>query len=132
MWEVKVMKKSIAIIFALSLLLLAFTACGRSPERQLAGRWEADGTAQFQVMEFIPHNDNPQRGRVNLRMLGNQVEGEYEVTPGEDGEQHQLTITYTLAMFPTTQEFTFTVEGNTLTLQGERDDDVMAFQRARG
>ena len=124
------MKKSIAIIFALSLLLLALAACGRSPERQLAGRWEADGTAQFQVMEFIPHSDNPQRGRVNLRMLGNQVEGEYEIELGEDGEQLWLTITYTLAMFPTTREFYFAIEGDELVLRGEGDGAEVIYRRA--
>jgi hypothetical protein len=114
------MRKSIAVFCVLSLLMLALVACGGGasrPEQLIAGRWEPDGPAQFQSMEFIPHGGEPQRGRVNLRMLGNEISGEYQVTPGE--EQHHLAITYTLTMFPTTREFFFTIEDDALELQEE-------------
>lgn len=116
------MKKIIAVFCALSLLMLTLAACGNGanrPEQRIAGRWESDaGATEFQAMEFIPSSDNPQRGQVNLQMLSNEISGDYEITPGD--EQHRLTITYTLMMFPTTREYYFTVEDDTLMLQKGR------------
>jgi len=111
------MKKMTAVLCALS-LLLALAACSSGanrPEQRIAGRWESDvGATEFQTMEFIPNSDNPQRGQVNLRILGNEISGDYEIASGE--EQHRLIITYTLMMFPTTREFTFALEDDTLVL----------------
>ena len=105
------MRKSIAIFCALSLLMLTLVACGggaNRPEQLIAGRWEPDGAAAFQAMEFSPHSGDMQRGQVHLSMMGNEISGEYEIAPGE--EQHHLAITYTLTMFPATREFLFTIE----------------------
>jgi len=116
------MKKMIAVSCALSLLMLTLAACGNGanrPEQRIAGRWKSDASAtEFQAMEFVPDSDNPQRGQVNLQVLSNEIKGEYEITPGD--EQNRLTITYTLMMFPTTREFTFTVEEDTLVLRKGR------------
>ena len=116
------MKKIIAVFGVLSLLTLMLAACGNRanrPEQRIAGRWESNaGATEFQFMEFIPNSENPQRGQVNLRLLSNEISGEYEITTGD--EQHRLTITYTLMMFPTTREFYFTVEDDTLVLQKGR------------
>ena len=125
------MKKSIAIFCALSLLMLALVTCGGGadrPEQLIAGRWEPDGAAPFQAMEFSPNSNNPQRGQVHLSMMGNEIRGEYEIAPGE--EQHRLTITYTLAMFPATRVFLFTIEGDTLVVQEEGAPGSVGYRRA--
>ena len=126
------MKKVIALIFSAA-LLLALSACGNGanqPEQRIAGRWEsvAVGATEFQAMEFIPHSDDPQRGQVHLRMLSNEISGAYEITPGD--EQHRLTITYTLTMFPTTREFSFAVEDDSLVLQEEGAAEGLAYRRS--
>ena len=124
------MKKSIAAFCALFLLMLTLAACGggaSQPEQRIAGRWEPDGSAPFQAIEFIPHSDDPQRGKVNLSMMGNEISGQYEITPGE--EQQRLAITYTLAMFPTTRAFYFTVEDDVLVLQEEESSVSVTYRR---
>jgi hypothetical protein len=60
-------------------------------------------------------------------MMGNVVNGEYEITPGE--EQHQLTITYTMALFPATRQFRFSIEGDTLVLQEKNADTGVTYRR---
>ena len=111
------MRRAIVVFCALSLLLLTLAACGSAdrPEQRIAGRWDSTtGATEFQAMEFVPNSDNPQRGQVTLHMLGNEISGEYKIAPGD--EQHRLTITYTLMMFPTTREFFFAVEKDSLVL----------------
>jgi len=125
------MKKSIAIFCALSLLMLTLAACGGGAdqaEQLIAGRWEPDGAAPFQAMEFIPHGGNPQRGQVHLSMMGNEISGEYEIAPGE--EQHRLVITYTLTMFPATREFLCTIEADALVVQEEGAPGSVTYRRA--
>ena len=120
-------RKIIAAICALSLLALAFAACGGKAEQRIAGRWEPDGPAQFQNIEFIPNGDKPQRGQVNLSMMGNEISGKYEIAPGD--KQHRLTITYTLALLPTTREFLFTIKGDTLVLQEDKASASTTYRR---
>jgi hypothetical protein len=112
------MKKNIPILCVLSFLFFVFSACdGRAtrPEQLIAGWWVPDGSAQFQSIKFTPHGDDPQRGKVNLRMMGNEISGEYEITPGD--EWNRLAVTYTLAILPTTRVFQFTIEDDVLVLQ---------------
>ena len=124
------MRKRIATFCALILLMLTLVACGNSangPKKLIAGRWESDSVAQIQAMEFSPHKDDVQRGQVYLSMLGNEISGEYEIEQGE--EQHQLTITYTLTMFPTTRKFIFTIESEALVLQEENSSVSINYRK---
>jgi len=124
------MKKVAAFFFALVLLMPIFAACGSKanrPEHLIAGRWEPEGPTRFQSMDFIPDSGSPQRGRVDLRMMGNDISGEYEITPGD--EQHKLTINYTLALLPATREFTFTIESDTLVLQEENSSASVNYRK---
>ena len=124
------MKKIVAVLCALLLLILAACDGGaKGPEKRIAGRWESTaGTTEFQTMEFVPGEDNQQRGQVNLCILSNEISGEYEIVPGE--EQHHLSISYTLMMLPTTREFYFTIEEDVLVLQSENASEGVSYKRA--
>jgi len=124
------MKKIVAVFCVLSLLMLA--ACDSRENqigKQIAGRWEGTaGATEFQSMEFVPSNDNPLRGQINLRIYSNEISGEYEITPGE--EQHLLSISYTLMMFPAARTFHFTIADDALTLQEEDSSASATYRRA--
>jgi len=122
------MRKCIAVFCVLS--LLALVACGceaNRPEQLIAGRWEAENSAQFQAMEFSPHGGDMQRGQVHLSMMGKEINGKYKIVPDE--EQHRMTITYTLMMFPATRVFLFTLEGDALVLQEENSAVSVDYRR---
>jgi len=124
------MKKVISVFCVLFLIMPVLTACrseANQPGQLIAGRWEPDGSARFQVMEFIPDSDNPRHGKVNLRMMGNEMSGEYEIT--SEDEQQQLTIVYTLALLPTTRKYRFTIEGDALVLQEEDSPASVTYRR---
>ena len=125
------MRKLFTVLCALALLMLALAACGSNanrPELLIAGHWVPEGSAQFQAMEFVPNNDNPQSGKVRLSMMGNEISGTYDIVPGN--EQHYLTITYTLTLFPTTKKFDFTVESDDLVLQEENAPASTTYRRS--
>ena len=125
------MKKTIAAFCALSLLILILASCGGGatpPEQLIAGRWESDGPARLQVLEFSPYSDDPLCGQVQLSMMGNEISGEYEIAPGE--ERQRLTITYTLTLLPATRIFDFTIEDDALVLQEEKAPASVTYRRA--
>ena len=129
------MKRIIAILLIAATAALALSACGGAagPEQLLAGRWYGSvGNFEFQSMEFIPDEDDPARGRVNL-MLGNLVSGSYEVLPPEQrGEPAGLNVTYTLGMISHTLRYSFTLDETTLVLRGEKSGLDLTYTRAGG
>ena len=128
------MKKITAILCAAALAALALPACGArtGPAQLLAGKWDGSvGLLEFQAMEFVPDEEDPLRGRVDLSLVSNFIDGSYEVFPPDKrGEPGRLKITYTLSMFSTTNEYAFTVDGDTLTLLNERTNVTLTYKRA--
>ncbi|MCL1951863.1 MAG: hypothetical protein FWF60_03440 [Oscillospiraceae bacterium] len=126
------MKKAIATLCLLAALCGVLAACGApKPEALLAGKWDASvASLEFNAFEFVPSQDDPRKGTVNLGMIGSLVPGSYEVVPpqGKDAP-NVVKITYTLAMFSTTRSYTFTVDATTLTLQGEGSGVAMTYTR---
>ena len=126
------MKKILAVLCLLALLGGISTACGASkPGALLAGKWNADlASFEFKAFEFVPGEDGPGKGTVNLGMLSNLVKGSYEVLPAESKDAKDMVkITYTLWMISTTRSYYFTVDGNTLTLQEESSGFTTTYTR---
>ena len=117
------MKKAISILCLLALLSGVGAACGApKPGALLAGKWKAAASSfEFQLFEFVPGEDGPGKGRVNLGMTGllsNLISGSYEVIPAERKDAQDIVkITYTLLMISTTRSYFFTVDSTSLTLQ---------------
>jgi len=131
------MKKTIAIFAAFALLAVAFAGCALplSPQRLLAGKWQASA-AGFEVssFEFTPGEKDPLKGTVavGLGPLSGLVNGTYTVTPGKGDAADRLEVTYTVLMISTTQAYTFTVSEDTLTLKGENSSLALTYARVTG
>jgi len=126
------MKKTLAILCLLALLGGCLAACGtRKPEKLLAGKWNADvASFEFKAFEFVPGQDDPRKGTVNLGLIGRLVDGTYEVVPAENKDaQPMVKITYKLLLVSTTRNYFFTVNATTLTLQKEGSDVAMTYTR---
>jgi len=126
------MKKTLTILCLLAVLGSVSTACGApKPEALLAGKWKASvASFEFNAFEFVPSQDNPRKGSVNIGMLSNLVQGSYEVIPPESKDaQSVVNITYTLAMFSNTRGYTFTVDDTTLHLQREGAGTTLTYTR---
>jgi len=128
------MKKAIAILCTLAALCGVLAACAQKPEALLAGKWKASAASlEFSAFEFVPSEDDARKGTVNLGMIGNLVEGSYEVVPPEGKDAPNVVkITYSLAMFSNTRTYTFTVDDTTLTLQAENSSVAMTYTRDTG
>jgi hypothetical protein len=126
------MKKVLAILCLLAALCGIAAACGTpKPEALLAGKWNASvASLEFNAFEFVPSQDDPRKGTVNLGMIGSLVSGSYEVVPpqGKDAP-NVVKITYALMMFSNTRSYTFTVDDTTLTLQGEGSGTALTYTR---
>ena len=126
------MKKALAILCLLAVLGGISTACGKTkPEALLAGKWKASvASLEFNAFEFIPSQDNPRKGSVNIGMISNLLHGSYEVVPPEGKDAPNVVkITYTLAMFSNTRSYIFTVDDTTLTLRKEGADSFLTYTR---
>jgi len=129
------MKKTLAILCLLALLGGIGAACGApKPGAQLAGKWKAAAASlEFQAFEFVPGEDGPGKGTVNLGMLANFVGGSYEVVPAQSKDARDMVkITYKLLMISTTRSYYFTVDGATLTLQEENSGLTTTYTRDTG
>ncbi|MCL2300910.1 MAG: hypothetical protein FWC27_12280 [Firmicutes bacterium] len=112
------MKKTLAILCLLAALSGILAACGApKPEALLAGKWKASvASFEFNAFEFVPSQDDPRKGTVNIGMISNLVNGSYEVVPGEGSALDTLKITYSLWMISTSRTYDFTVDETTLAL----------------
>ena len=129
------MKKTLAILCLLALLGGCLAACGtQKPEKLLAGKWNADLTSfEFKAFEFVPGEDDPLNGTVNLGLIGRFVDGTYEVVPAENKDGRPMVkITYKLLLISTTRSYFFTVDATTLTLQKEGSENSMTYTRDKG
>ena len=128
------MKKILACVMALALLLAVAGGCTSANNKlglQLAGKWEANlGPFEFKAMEFVPNEDEPMRGKVNLALISNLVSGNYEIVPGEKKDDPDtIKITYTVFSISTTKPYHFTVTDEALTLTGEGNSTSLNYKR---
>jgi len=126
------MKKILAVLCLLALLGGCLAACGApKPGALLAGKWNATAASfEFNAFEFVPGEDGPGKGTVNLGMISNLVKGSYEVLPAESKEAKDMVkITYSLWMISTTRSYYFAVDGATLTLQEENSGFTTTYIR---
>lgn len=126
-------KKILAVLAILVLVGTVLAACGApKPENLLAGSWSANvGSFEFLGYEFIPNEDDPLKGTVDLKLISaSAISGTYEIVRAdtEDGKD-LLKITYTLLMISTKRNFYFTVDETTLTLQEENSSVIMNYTR---
>jgi len=129
------MKKLLAILCLLALLGGCLAACGApKPGALLAGKWKATAASlEFQAFEFVPGEDGPGKGTVNLGMMSKLVPASYEVVPAESKDARDMVkITYKLLMISTTRSYYFTVDGTTLTLQEENSGLTTTYTRDTG
>ena len=127
------MKRIIALLCIAAVAALTLSSCGaQKPERLLAGKWEASvGLLEFQALEFVSDAKNAKTGKVNLGMRGSLVGGSYEIIPGaKRGDPDKLKITYAVASLSTSRSYLFTVDGDNLTMTGERGTVAFTYHRA--
>ena len=122
----KNLKRILAVALTVILVMTVFTACVKTPEKQILGSWR-DST-QTMGYEFKENNAvtitflDITVPIVNLPYKGT-VEGTYQITEREDGN-HYVTITYTVFAATITKDYMFTVEESALTLQDTADNTV--------
>ena len=129
-------QKLLAVLAACALLAPALAGCAPGPQRLLAGKWQASALGlEFGAYEFVPGENDPLRGTVNLGRLSGFVSGSYTVTPGKGDAPDRLRITYGLrpgGMISYTRDYTFTVDETTLTLQEENSSVSLTYTRNQG
>ena len=129
------MKKILACVMALALLLAVAGGCSNANKlgQQLAGKWETSlGPFEFKAMEFVSNEDEPLKGKVNLALISNLIDGSYEIIPGEKKDDPDtIKITYTVFSISTTKSYRFTVTDEALTLTGEGNSTSLNYTRPK-
>ncbi|MGN1418950.1 MAG: hypothetical protein ACI4W6_06455 [Acutalibacteraceae bacterium] len=121
------LKKISAIAIALCLVLALFTGC--TPESKLKGSWrDSTGLVGYDFMD-----DNICKiVYADTELLGKKItaapEGKYLVEKGEDGIYY-VTITYTVLNISMTEKYSFTVDGDTLTMTNTEDGSTKTLLR---
>lgn len=132
----KNLKRILAVALTVILVMTVFTACVKTPEKQILGSWR-DST-QTMGYEFKENNAvtitflDITVPIVNLPYKGT-VEGTYQITKRDDGN-HYVTITYTVFATSITRDYMFKIDGNALTLTDVSDGSVtvyMAYEDAQ-
>ena len=116
----KNLKKLAVVLLAVALVVSVFAACDikLTPEQKIKGAWrDSTGTMGYEFLDnnackityadvTIPIINYPYNGT---------VDGTYTITEDEAGLYH-VTIIFTILSKSITKDYTFTVEGNALTL----------------
>ncbi len=132
----KNLKKILAVALTAILVMTLFTACVKTPEKEILGSWR-DSTQQMGY-EFKENNAvtitfiDITVPLVNLPYHGT-VEGTYQITKRDDGN-HYVTITYTVFATSITKDYMFTIDGNALSLTDVSDGKTvvyMAYEEAQ-
>lgn len=123
----KNIKKIVAVVLALLVVVTAFTACDLklTQEQKLIGSWrDSTGTIGYEFKEggrcLITYAD------FNIPFIGNinqTADGTYAVSKRDDGNYY-LTITQTLLTSTMNDEYMFKVDGSSLTLTNLKDGKV--------
>lgn len=132
----KNLKRILAVALTAILVMTLFTACVKTPEKQILGSWR-DST-QTMGYEFKENNLvtvtflDITVPIVNLPYKGT-VEGTYQITKRDDGNYY-VTITYTVFATSVTKDYMFKVDGAALTLTDVADGKqivYMAYEEAQ-
>ncbi|MCM1365002.1 MAG: hypothetical protein NC122_07615 [Faecalibacterium sp.] len=138
----KQMKKVLAIVLVLCTVTLLFAACGKTPDKQIIGKW-TESSGYFGI-EF--HEDNiityevisnqapgslldGLAGLVNSVVADN-AKGSYSIVKKDDG-QYYITLNFS-SIASISGEYLFTIEGQTLTLKDPTTGEgkFVLYQRA--
>lgn len=114
----KNVKRIAVVVLSVLVILTAFTACGKSPEKLIIGAWrDSTGTTGYEFREdgscVITYADVVVP-IINIKYTGETV-GTYSVTELEDGS-FNVKIIYTIISRTITKEYKFTIENNALYL----------------
>lgn len=124
-------KKISALVLAVLLIVGVFSACSFSPESKLLGTWrDSTGNVGYEFKEnnlckityadfTIPVINIP---------INSSIDGAYTVEKKDDG-LYYLTLTYTVIAKSVTETFTFTVDGDVLTLVTPSDGSSRVLLR---
>ena len=132
----KNLKRILAVALTAIVVMTLFTACVKTPEKQILGSWR-DST-QTMGYEFKENNLvtvtflDITVPIVNLPYKGT-VEGTYQITKRDDGNYY-VTITYTVFATSVTKDYMFKVDGAALTLTDVADGKTivyMAYEEAQ-
>ncbi|MCM1543958.1 MAG: hypothetical protein NC110_01550 [Ruminococcus sp.] len=138
----KQMKKVLAIALVLCTVTLLFAACGKTPDKQIIGKWtESSGYFGIEFHEDnvityeVISNQTPGSlldglaGLVN-DVVTNNLKGSYSVVKKDDG-QYYITITLS-SIASISGEYLFTIEGQTLNLKDPTTGETkfVLYQRA--
>ena len=121
--------KKIAVVFlALVMVVTVFAACGIkvTPAQKIMGSWrDSTGTMGYEFLENgackITYADVT-IPIINITYDGT-VDGTYSVSKDDNGAYH-VTVIYTILSKSVTKDYTFTVNGNALTLTDTADGTV--------
>lgn len=111
-------KKISAIALVLLVIVSVFSACAFSPEAKLIGTWrDSTGNVGYEFKENnlckITYADFT-IPVVNIPINGS-IDGAYTVEKKDDG-LYYITLTYTVIAKSVTETYSFTVDGDVLTL----------------
>ncbi len=114
----KNVKRIAAVVLCALVILTAFAACGKSPDKLIIGAWrDSTGTTGYEFKEdgscVITYADVVVP-IINIKYTGETI-GTYTVTELEDGT-FNVKIVYTIINRTITKEYKFTVENNALYL----------------
>ncbi len=121
--------KKIAVVFlALVMVVTVFAACDIkvTPAQKIMGSWrDSTGTMGYEFLENgackITYADVT-IPIINITYDGT-VDGTYSVSKDDNGAYH-VTVIYTILSKSVTKDYTFTVNGNALTLTDTADGTV--------
>lgn len=123
----KNVKRVLAIVLAVCTIAVLFTACGKSPQKQIIGKWtESSGVfaMEFHEENIITYevlNNQTQSsllsglvGMVN-DLVAKNIKGSYSIEKKDDGKYY-ITITFS-SLASISGEYLLEFEGQTLTLK---------------
>lgn len=121
----KHLKKLAVVLLALIMVVTVFAACDVkiTPEQKLLGAWrDSTGTMGYEFLENgackITYADVT-IPIINITYDGT-VDGTYSVAKDDAGNYH-VTVIYTILSKSVTKDYTFSVDGNALTLTDTAD-----------
>lgn len=114
----KNVKRIAVVVLSVLVILTAFTACGKTPDKLIIGAWrDSTGTTGYEFKQdgscVITYADVVVP-IINIKYTGETV-GTYTVTELEDGT-YNVKIIYTIFNKSITKEYKFTVENSALYL----------------
>ena len=119
------MKKGIAVISALLLVLVMLASCGGNSASKLVGSWKGEITALGITTEYT-YTFNEDGTGTKASELVSGVGTSFTYTIGEDGN---LTISSSILGVTSTDTYSFTVKDGVLTLTDTSDSTVITLTK---